>query len=964
MNLAVVGAVYRRNFSSYFSSPIGYVFITLFVFMSAISAFWSERFFMENLANLDQLNQVMPYLLLFFIPAITMSSWAGERSQGTDELLLTLPATDLEVVIGKYLAALGIYSVSLAFSASHILVLMYLGSPDIGIMLGTYLGYWLVGAMLVSLGLVASTLTDNGTIAFIYGAVLCSFFVFLDKVGNFFFAGDAARSLETFSIPGQFRAFGEGRLLLSGVVYFAGLAAVFVFVNMVVISRRHWVVRDPEDGELDWVRWGLVAAFGALFLFSFSGAMTESDGLRLKLLRVFSRLLALAGAAGFSLVPELSGRVKGMAAHWFTRSVAVLIVVLSCTSLARNTGAGADLTAERLHTLSAETRRIVSSLDTARPVLIQAFVSPRVPRDFVQTRVNLLSTLREFELLRGGAIELVIHETRKYSKEARLAEDNFGIRPMQARGDQGSVEEVYLAVAFTCGAQEDVVVLERGLNVEYELARSVRVVAKAKRKTVGVLKTDAKLMGGFDMKTFRRQPDWAVTRELKRQYLLKEINPDEPIPHNIDALLVALPSSLTTKQIQNLEDWMLAGGPTLLCLDPLPTFNIGLSPKEKRGGNTNPFQRNQGPPPTPKGDLAPTLSRLGLRWDKGEVIWQKGNPHPEIRALSPEVAFLTPGEGSNGWSGFNPEHVISSGLQEVVLLYSGAIAPAAGSPFSFVPLLRSTRESGSTDFERLTTRNFLTGRSLAGAVNHPPKSIEYVVAAQLTGKAQVPATRKPDPKDKAPKPAPSKLKNEKLNVIVLSDLDMIGEQFFQIRRQGVRNFNFDNVTFVLNAVDVLCEDESFIELRKKRQKHRTLEKLEVETKAFNKRLMDEEQKAEKDAEGQLASARKRLDEKVKAIQLRKDLDRQAKAIELQKVQSIESRRFEVVKANIAKDKEAAVERAQAEKELALREIQSGIRIWAVALPPIPALLLALFVLYGRRKRENMGAALSRMKGQS
>ena len=245
-----IWAIFKRNLLSYFSNPTGYVFITLFVFLSSVLAFWQSQFFTNNLANLDQLNRYMPYLLLIFIPAITMSSWADERRQGTDELLLTLPAYDLEVVLGKYFAALGIYTVALLFSSSQVFILEALGAPDIGILFANYLGYWLMGVLLISIGMVASLLSSNVTVAFILGALFCAVPIFLGMIGSPA-ESSLRRKIEDWSVPEQFLDFGTGVITLSGLFYFLGLAVAMLYLNILLLGRRHWA--GGEASSRNWL---------------------------------------------------------------------------------------------------------------------------------------------------------------------------------------------------------------------------------------------------------------------------------------------------------------------------------------------------------------------------------------------------------------------------------------------------------------------------------------------------------------------------------------------------------------------------------------------------------------------------------------------------------------------------------------------------------------------------------------
>jgi hypothetical protein len=178
LDFKVVSAIFRKDMRTYLGNPTGYVFITLFIIVAQAVLILREEFFSRNLADLATLNEYIAVILMIFVPALTMNAWADERRSGTDELLLTMPVRDGEVVLGKYLGVLGMYTLSLAITAvAQLAVLATLGEPDKGLMFSTFAGYWLVGALFAAIGLIGSMLTLNVTVAFILGVVGCAVLV-------------------------------------------------------------------------------------------------------------------------------------------------------------------------------------------------------------------------------------------------------------------------------------------------------------------------------------------------------------------------------------------------------------------------------------------------------------------------------------------------------------------------------------------------------------------------------------------------------------------------------------------------------------------------------------------------------------------------------------------------------------------------------------------------------------------
>ena len=239
--MANVLVIFRREFQGYFSTPIAYVFMGVFVALAGVFSMYIGGFFIRAQADLTAFFGFHPWLYLFLIPALAMRLWAEERRAGTIELLLTLPVTMTQAVLGKFLAAWLFTAVSLALTFPAWITVNYLGDPDNGIIVAGYLGSLLMAGAYLAIGSCISALTRNQVIAFVVSAAVCLLFVLsgYPLVLDVFSAWAPPFLVETvssFSFLGHFDDIVKGVIDLRDVVYFASLIALWLFVNVLALE--------------------------------------------------------------------------------------------------------------------------------------------------------------------------------------------------------------------------------------------------------------------------------------------------------------------------------------------------------------------------------------------------------------------------------------------------------------------------------------------------------------------------------------------------------------------------------------------------------------------------------------------------------------------------------------------------------------------------------------------------------
>ena len=238
-----IAILFRRELASYFATPVAYVFTLIFLVLAGLFTFYFGNFYNRGQADLMPFFMYHPFLYLFLVPAVSMRMWAEERKSGSIELLMTLPVTMLEAVIGKFLAAWAFIGIALAMTFPIWITVNYLGDPDNGTIIAAYVGSFLMAGAFLAVGACVSAMTRNQVVAFILTIVACFLLLFagfplvLDAFGTVLpqVLVDAIASI---SIWTHFDSIAKGVFDLRDLLYFLLMIGFWLYANAVVIDLK------------------------------------------------------------------------------------------------------------------------------------------------------------------------------------------------------------------------------------------------------------------------------------------------------------------------------------------------------------------------------------------------------------------------------------------------------------------------------------------------------------------------------------------------------------------------------------------------------------------------------------------------------------------------------------------------------------------------------------------------------
>nr|MBC7245683.1 Gldg family protein [Chloroflexota bacterium] len=421
----------RKELQGYFTSPMALIFIGTFLAITLFSFFWVETFFARGIADVRPLFRWMPVLMIFLVSALTMRQWSEEQRSGTLEMLLTLPVSPVQLVLGKFLAVLTLVVVSLLLTLFLPFTVSLLGNLDWGPVIGGYLAALLLAAAYAAIGLFISSRTDNQIVALISTVVLCGLLYLLGSGGITSFFGRTLGEILRAMAPGsRFESIERGVVDLRDMLYYLSLSGVFLTLNVLSLISKRW-----SQGE---------------------GARPQRRAATL------------------------------------TSLLLVLNLVMVNVWVYPLHGLRLDLTEQREYTLSQTTRELLSNLQ--EPLLIRGYFSEKTHPLLAPLVPTIRDMLQEYRVASGGKVQVEIIDPAKDPEKEAEANQIYGIRPtpFQIAGRyESAIINSYFDILIRYGDQSEALGFQdlieivarrdampdvRLRNLEYDLTRSIKKV--------------------------------------------------------------------------------------------------------------------------------------------------------------------------------------------------------------------------------------------------------------------------------------------------------------------------------------------------------------------------------------------------------------------------------------------------------------------------------------------------------
>lgn len=524
-------SIFTRELLSYFNSPIAYIFIVVFVMM--LNGMFMSQFFLIGNADMRYFFDLLPLILCVFIPAITMRLWAEERKGNTFELLLTFPMCTYALVLGKYLAGFVFYFLALAATLCVPVMLTIVGKPDMGPIIGGYVGALFAGAFFLSVGIFVSGLCKDQIVSFIVAMIACFFFYlsgldFMASLVDGWLPGAGSFLKENFGMTRHFSGFARGVVDNRDILYFVVMTVVFLALNMFCIEDR----------------------------------------LRPKAKVLFS------AAVGICIVLSM-----------------VLNSLFMDIPLGRY-----DLTENKLYTVSDATKNILSGLKAPVSIKLYISPHESMPTALKTLEQEIVDRLDELKVFSGGNLsykvfhmEPVQQQVGPEGKKEDSLEDVLqkkGISPFQVRSieqDEVGIKLIYSAMAIAYKEKAEAVIprlVPQNLsNFEYELMSRVYRMTLDKTPKVALAAPYTEKQADAQILQMLKQMGQALPeqyREDKFRYLeaimdyedyeVKRIRltKDEPIPDGTNTLIVAAPEALSERQRYEINRFLAGGGNVII----------------------------------------------------------------------------------------------------------------------------------------------------------------------------------------------------------------------------------------------------------------------------------------------------------------------------------------------------------------------------------------------------------------